>query len=361
MVRSATALVAVLILPTFAQAQEPLGTHTVVRDDTLWDLAQRYYQNPFEWRVIWNANRDVVEDPNWIYPTEVLVIPGLPGEQPVDPMVPEEPAEPVQSEVEGVPVDLVPFGLRQARPVTESERTIFFPDTTGTHRSQVLVVTQETAVAVSRDRVYSAPWLIGLQGDPENSGWVVGFAERGQRATTIRSYDRIRVTMPSPARVGAMLQLYRVDDTIDGVGQVVIPTGVAEVSTIGDGEVVAIVTKEYERIQPGDWVGPLPEYALQPGVEARAVTGGSEAMIMGFEGDQVISGIGNVAFLDLGSDDGISVGDEFILYGDAIPTAREGSLQVIGVRQTTAAARILSMRDDVFQQGVVVRLARTMN
>ena len=42
MVRSAAALVAVLILPSFAQAQEPVGTHEVVRDDTLWDLARLY-------------------------------------------------------------------------------------------------------------------------------------------------------------------------------------------------------------------------------------------------------------------------------------------------------------------------------
>ena len=66
MVRSAAAALAVLILPSFVSAQEPaqepVGTHTVIRDDTLWDLAQRYYSNPFEWRVIWNANRDVVAD-----------------------------------------------------------------------------------------------------------------------------------------------------------------------------------------------------------------------------------------------------------------------------------------------------------
>jgi hypothetical protein len=91
------------------------------------------------------------------------------------------------------------------------------------------------------------------------------------------------------------------------------------------------------------------------------VTGGSEAMIMGFEGQQTMAGIGNVAFLDLGSDDGISVGDEFVLFGDAIPTAREGALQVIGVSETTAAARVITMRDNVFRQGVVVRLSRAMN
>ena len=81
MVRSAAALVAVLILPGFVVAQEPQGTHTVVDHDTLWDLAQRYYSNPFEWRVIWEANREVVEDPNLIYPAEMLVIPGLPGDE----------------------------------------------------------------------------------------------------------------------------------------------------------------------------------------------------------------------------------------------------------------------------------------
>ena len=84
MVRSAAAVVAVLILPTFAQAQEPQaqepqGTHEVVRGNTLWDLAAYYYENPFEWRVIFEANRDVVEDPHWIYPAEMLVIPGIPG------------------------------------------------------------------------------------------------------------------------------------------------------------------------------------------------------------------------------------------------------------------------------------------
>ena len=365
MVRSAAALVAVLILPSFAQAQEPVGTHEVVKDDTLWDLAQRYYSNPFEWRVIWNANQDVVDDPNWIYPAEVLVIPGLPGEASAEPMGDpmDDPAEPMEEpdEVEGVPSDLVPFGLRQARPVTEGSRTLFYNDTAQVRRSQVIDAAESRSVAVSRDRVYSAPRLIGLEGEPENTGWITGFAERGKRASIIRSYDQVRITMANPARVGARLQLFRVDSSIDGIGQVVVPTGLAEVSTIGDGEVVAIVLKEYERIQPGDWVGPLPEFSLRDGQVAREVSGGSEAMIMGFEGEHVLTDIGHVAFLDLGSDDGIMIGDEFVLYGDAIPTAREGSLQVIGVSETTASARVMSMKDNVFRQGVVVRLARKMN
>lgn len=369
MVRSAAAACAVLILPTFVSAQEPaqepVGTHTVVREDTLWDLAQRYYSNPFEWRVIWNANREVVEDPNWIYPAEVLVIPGLPGRPATEPMAqPDrqpmaEPAETAQEMTEGVPADLVPFGLRQARPVTESSRTIFYNDTAQARQTAEASINTDYA-PVSHDAVYSAPWLIGLDASPASDGTITGFAERRSRSPSIRNYDRIRISMESPARIGTNLQLFRIDHTIRDVGQVIVPTGVAQVQTIGDGEVVAIVMRQYDRIMPGDLVGPLPAFQERRGVYAQEVSGGSEAMIMGFAGRHVIADVGHIAFLDLGSDDGVTIGDEFILFGDALPTDREGSLQVIGVTETMAAARVLSMRDDVFKQGVVVRLAKKM-
>jgi len=362
MVRSAAAVLAVLIIPSFALAQEPQGTHAVVKDDTLWDLAQRYYSNPFEWRVIWEANRDVVEDPNWIYPAEVLVIPGLPGDDvPADDPVMDDPPvedDPEPETIDGVPADLVPFGLRQARP-SDQTRTIFYSDTSAARETREEARVTEY-ITVSADLVYSAPWMIGLMEEPENDGHIAGFADRGARASSIRSFDRISISMPTPARVGANLQIYRVDRTIEDVGHVVIPTGIATVSTIGDGQVVAVVTKEYHRIQPGDLVRPIPSYTPRPGVYAQEVSGGSEAMVMGFAGNHVLTDIGHIAFLDLGSDDGIVIGDEFVLFGEAIPTARDGSMQVIGVTETMAAARVLSMADNVFRQGVVVRLTKKM-
>lgn len=361
MVRSAAAMLAVLILPSFALAQEPQGTHTVVKDDTLWDLSQRYYSDPFEWRVIWNANREVVEDPNLIYPEEVLVIPGLPADRTAEAPQPEpESEEPTaEADVDAVPEDLIPFGLRQARPVTEGARTIFYRGSE-TEATGMSGAGEAEYVAVPSDVVYSAPWLVRAPDDPGGDGFIAGFAERGARASTIRSFNLIRIEMPSPARVGAHLQLFRVDRTIPNVGQVVVPTGVATVSVIGDGEVVARVAKEYARIQPGDLVRALPTYSAERGEYPEPVSGGSEAMIMGFAGTHVLADIGHVAFLDLGSDDGITIGDEFILYGEAIPSRAEGRLQVIRTTETMASARVLGMKDNVFDQGVVVRLARKM-
>lgn len=358
MVRSAAALVAVLILPSFALGQQPQGTHTVVDDDTLWDLAIRYYESPWEWRVIFEANRDVVEDPHWIYPDEVLVIPGLPADEPAEPM--EEPApEPAEPEAEAVPTDLVPFGLRPARPVAEGARTIFYTDEEQQRAESRGLMAMEH-VAVSSDQVYSAPWLLRQDREPASTGAVRGFAQPRERSSTMGLFDAIRVDMPSPARVGAHLQIFRVSRTIPMVGRVARPVGVATVETIGDGEVVATVRKVYGRILPGDLVRPLPAYQGQAGVYAEPVSGGSEAMIMGFAGDQVITDVGHVAFLDLGSDDGIVIGDEFVLYGDAIPSATHGALQVIYATPTTASAKVLNMDDDVWRQGVIVRLARKM-
>ncbi len=356
MVRSAAAVLAVLILPSFALGQEPQGTHTVVKDDTLWDLAIRYYQSPWEWRVIWNANRDVVEDPHWIYPDEVLRIPGLPAEQ-AQAGAPE--TMPEAEPAEEVPPDLVPFGLRQPRPVAEGARTVFYSDPEA-RRARYQGATTQGYVTVPTDRVYSAPWLIRLEQEPEHAGVVEDFAEPGERGSTITQFDAIRISMPTPARVGANLQLFRMSRTIPLVGHVLRPTGVATVETIADGEVVAIVQKVYDRIQAGDMVRALPTYTGVAGVYPEPVSGGSEAMIMGFAGAQVVTDIGHVAFLDLGSDDGIVIGDEFVLYGEAIPTATHGALQVIYTTPTTASARVLSMDDDVWEQGVIVRLARKM-
>jgi hypothetical protein len=237
-------------------------------------------------------------------------------------------------------------------------RTIFHTDT-ASQREAVVTAQDITYTAVTRDAVYSAPWMIPLGTDPENDGTIAGFAAEGARAGTIRSFDRVLVDMPAAARVGAELQSFRRMRTIDRVGEVVVPTGVLTVSSISENGVVAVVTKEYARIVPGDFVRPVPAYSLQEGQYAQDISGGSEAMIMGLAGRQELTNVGHVAFLDLGTNDGITIGDEFVRYGSAAG-APEGTLQVIGVTPTMSAARAVSMVDDVFRQGVVVRLARKM-
>ncbi len=52
------------------------GTHTVVRGDTLWGIAQKYLGSGSRYTEIFEANRDKIKNPNLIYPGQVFTIPG---------------------------------------------------------------------------------------------------------------------------------------------------------------------------------------------------------------------------------------------------------------------------------------------
>lgn len=45
-----------------------LPTHTVVKGDTLWAIAQKHCGDGNQWRHIFQANRYKIRDPHWIYP-----------------------------------------------------------------------------------------------------------------------------------------------------------------------------------------------------------------------------------------------------------------------------------------------------
>lgn len=50
-------------------------TYTVVSGDTLWGIAKMYYGNGAQYPKIFNANRNILKNPNLIYPGQKLVIP----------------------------------------------------------------------------------------------------------------------------------------------------------------------------------------------------------------------------------------------------------------------------------------------
>jgi len=55
---------------------QPGEQYTVVKGDTLWDIAGSAYGNPRKWKIIYNTNKGILRDPK-IYPnTVVLIYPG---------------------------------------------------------------------------------------------------------------------------------------------------------------------------------------------------------------------------------------------------------------------------------------------
>lgn len=62
--------------------------YLVQRGDTLWEIAEKFYKNPFEWKKIHSANPEI-KNPDLIYPGERLVIP-LEAVAPVEEVAPLE-------------------------------------------------------------------------------------------------------------------------------------------------------------------------------------------------------------------------------------------------------------------------------
>ena len=47
------------------------ATHVVRRGDTLWDISDHYYRNPWMWPKVWSYNTQI-QNPHWIYPGDQI-------------------------------------------------------------------------------------------------------------------------------------------------------------------------------------------------------------------------------------------------------------------------------------------------
>ena len=57
-------------------AQAAPRTYEVVKGDSLSKIAKRVYGDAQQWRKIYEANRDLIENPDLIHPGQVLKLPG---------------------------------------------------------------------------------------------------------------------------------------------------------------------------------------------------------------------------------------------------------------------------------------------
>jgi len=71
----ATTLVQQIYTDALVKHHEPARRYTVRPGDTLSSIAVRFYGNPADWKWLYQANRSVIQNPNVIFPGEVLNVP----------------------------------------------------------------------------------------------------------------------------------------------------------------------------------------------------------------------------------------------------------------------------------------------
>jgi hypothetical protein len=347
-----------------ALAQEPLPqTHTVKKGDTLWDLAQFYLKDPFLWPGIYRQNTDVVEDPHWIYPGEILRI--APTENVAAVPTMDTPVPPDSTAVDSGAVATVPDssdalarGPQQPSSAEQADEMapLFAAERPRTVAQILKAYTDQPYRPLRRSEFYSSGFLTENQRLP--FGRVLGPVTPQQiKAVNSRAnalpYTTVAVRAPDGAtyEVGDSLLVLQLGHELDPFGDVVIPTGIGRIIETVDGHYLASIVATYGPIRNGQRVLPLESFTAGVGRRAVPVSDGVRGSLLGGLGRQELKEPQMVVFINKGREDGVAPGDLFEVrrrpqkLGDGTLRVNElmATLQIVHVRDHTATGMLLNV------------------
>jgi hypothetical protein len=315
--------------------------HIVSRGDTLWDLAGRYYNNPFLWPQIWDANK-YVPNAHWIYPGDPIVIPPL---TPIseEQIAKETTGEPTPGEsTEGTPGE----GMGTGGPINN------------------------VPVALDVD-LYCSGFIVD-----GHSGWhnqIVG-SELNVEQVAQSLFDIIYMNQGeaegvSPGDEFTVLHYVReIHHPVNykRIGDYVIQTGRVKVVATQEHTSTAQVTYSCDASLIGDYLVPFqpkesPNLSNMPPIDRFGPDGpGTKGYVVFSKDDLGSLGTNYELQIDLGSKDGLNVGSRLIIYRYEhrgydqqnltkyeLPRRVLGEMVVFNVGDGTATGRIINSFDYV--------------
>lgn len=348
-------------------------THTVKPGDTLWDLAHQYLGDAFLWPEIYRLNRDVVEDPHWIYPGEVLRLPGegapttvaeVPSAPGIPPAVPPGPQTPGQSPVN--PLEPTVFGKVQTVGVGGAISTF-----------DANIVNAPPAPTVRAGEVIAAPY-VDREGGPRGfgrilkSGDIAGISEASERFR-FQGYDRIFIAPPvgEVAPEGERYLAYKLGPILENQGQVIIPTGIVEVTRAARSDTAAIarVVKAFTELSATDRLIAIDTAGTSTTIRPEKVQNGPATKVKWVYGEPVLPSLQNFVVLDVSSRQGVRMGDEFVIYLPA-PKREEGQVadpeiliskaQVVRATPFGVTAVVIGQEQPAIKEGMSARVIARM-
>ena len=401
------------LYPAVAQAQEAPAdsvqrTHTVKKRDTLWDLANAYLGDPFKWPAIYQINRDVVEDPHWIYPGEVLKLPGKTAVIAEAPKVEEQKAEEPKADTTKVEepkadttkvesaadttkpesaIEKLESPAIATKPLTEPppvsyDASLFVQSGSRRRNVQerptVIPAVQAPVNAVRLGEFLAAPF-VDQDGGPRGPGRVIeradlsGIPELSEQEI-FQLYDRVLISPPAGnvSPEGERFVSYTFGPYVRGVGQIVVPTGVIEVTRAPRRGEYALgrVVRVFGDMRPDQKLMPYDSSALATRGRAQSVNDGRWASIQWVQGEPVLPSVLTYAVLNITSRDGVQLGDEFELFRERISPQDGGQLakpeisiaraQVVRVTPFGTTVLIQSQSQPKIEKGTMARMSAKM-
>ena len=317
----------------YADTDEETYIHLVVKGDTLWDICESLYGNPWVWPKVWQLNPHIT-NPHWIYPGTELRVYYEVAKFLEQSTVTEETA--VVEEVSPPPPP----------PPPPKVPTVSFSEI-----DQVGFIT---------------PFR------PKGVGLILGEERERQ---LIGSADKVYVEFRRPAEpaVGDRFFIFRTSELIKhpltnkDVGYLNTILGILQITDVAPDHAKAIVVSSYESIAVKDKLMPYKkrseEIALHDPVDPK------KGSIILAKGHTRLIADSQIVFIDLGENDEIKAGNRFEVFRQ--PEAEDllasgeskimlkvqaiGELLVLAVEQETAAALVTKSLNE-FTPGEKIRL-----
>jgi LysM domain-containing protein len=392
---------------TTQAAAAPQGlpsSHTVVRGETLWSISQMYFNDPLLWPEIYRLNTNVIEDPHWIYPGEVLNLSesatlaqggdttvsvpqdttSAPADTvkaappPGDTVAAVVPLDTARAPLDTIPADTTQFAPVEAPPpttVNESNETIF--DRRRTSQQVVQDVLRAYVHQPYRPIRAGEFYAAGFLSENERLPWgqILGATatpaiHRLTERTSATTFEEIAIRPPRNAsyHVGDSLLLARLDPGLDfgNWGDVVVPIGIARVTSVEKEQVLSEVVTQFARIHEGFVAMPLEPFHDPGQVRPTAVAHGLTGRLLRARDPHPIAGAQQFYFIDKGRRDGVAVGDIFEVYKPAEGFAGSASeevravMMIVHTREKSATGLLLQIMNPALEQGLPVRLVKKM-
>jgi hypothetical protein len=329
------------------QDSQPQKEHDVKKGDTLWDLSHFYYNDPYKWPTIFDANKSRVKNPHWIYPTQHLIIPGLRGDAVPKPML----------------------TMNRERGLVHS--MFYTPTSVDTAGPTVLSSEAERIPLVQPWEWLAAPWIadtahLGVKAlvfkpyDPRD--------QNDKLTQKFHPHDRLYLTLSGPAAPNDRLLAIRLTTDLHELGWIVEPMAVLQIDSVSGNTAVADITSQFSDLKTGDVAIALPMAPAMPSDKLTEVSGGPIGAIITFLTTHPLESTSDYAFVNMGSAAGLAIGDELLAYlpgrqpsdkhPETLPAEPVARLRVVRVTQNTATARVLSLRNASLAEGLPVRVLR---
>ncbi len=346
--------------------------HIVVKGDTLWNLAKKFYGDPYLWPQLWERNR-YIQDAHWIYPGDPLVI------------------GPQSTTAESL--DDVEFPS-SASSAAESESADVPSDGTTTRSAEEGIGGVQPA-----DQAATAPSPLGTESDIYCSGYIHADDQTVSLKIIGSEYEALS---PPLSGVGTARGIYGSADTMkyglstsdivylsagrnEGVepgmlfsslvpvrsvkhprsgktvGRLYHYTGRLRVLTVQETTAIAEVVFSCDPITVGSMLKPFePEpiplarrTVMRPSVYPVSMEALANApTIVAAHDDIVALAQDNVVYIDRGTEDDVTPGDIFTIYrrhpNSRLPPVVIGELAVLSAKDKFSVAKIIASTQSIF-------------